>query len=95
LAAESECTASTAPQAISVVGKFTDNLDFADRDKKKAFIRSITRGRFHNQPANGVESALSCIMARTAAYTSREVIWEDIATSTEIWAANVDLNKLS
>ena len=32
-------------------------------------MESITSGKFHNQAAKGVESAVSCMMARTAAYT--------------------------
>src|SRR5438046_1850726 len=59
----------TEQQAFSVTGNFTSNLEFADREKKKAFVESITSGNFHNQAAKGSESALSCMMARTAAYT--------------------------
>src|SRR5712691_4425976 len=54
--------------AFSATGKFTSNLEFADREKKKAFVESITSGNFHNQADKGAESALSCMMARTAAY---------------------------
>ena len=82
------------PQAFSAVGKFTDNLEFADREKKKAFIESITSGQFHNQTSKGAESALSCMMARTAAYTGREVTWDEMLKSTEVWDAKIDLNKL-
>src|SRR5467141_4246208 len=87
--------AKDAPQvALSATGKFTSNLEFADREKKKAFIESITSGNFHNQADKGAESALSCMMARTAAYTAREVIWEKTPKSTEKWDAKIDLNKL-
>jgi len=82
------------PQAFSAVGKFTDNLEFADREKKKAFIESITSGQFHNQTSKGAESALSCMMARTAAYTGREVTWDEMLKSTDMWDAKIDLNKL-
>jgi myo-inositol 2-dehydrogenase/D-chiro-inositol 1-dehydrogenase len=88
-------TSGTEPQAFSVAGKFTDNLEFADREKKKAFIESITSGRFHNQVAKGAESALSCMMARTSAYTGREVTWDETITSDEVWDANIDLKLLS
>ena len=81
-------------QAFSAVGKFTDNLEFADREKKKAFIESITTGEFHNQTSKGAESALSCMMARTAAYTGSEVSWDEILKSTDVWDAKIDLNKL-
>src|SRR5882757_1782284 len=81
-------------QAFSVTGNFTSNLEFADREKKKAFVESITSGNFHNQADKGAESALSCMMARTAAYTGREVTWEETLKSTESWDAKIDLNKL-
>src|SRR3989441_4833506 len=53
------------------------NLESADPEKKKAFIESINSGKFHNQADKGAESALSCMMARTAAYTGREVTWDE------------------
>ena len=68
---------SSDPQAFSATGKFTSNLEFADAEKKKAFVESISSGKFHNQAEKGAESALSCMMARTAAYTGREVSWEE------------------
>src|SRR5256712_11181393 len=80
--------------AFSATGKFTSNLEFSDREKKKAFVESITSGNFHNQADKGAESALSCMMARTAAYTGREVTWEQTLKSTETWAAKIDLNRL-
>src|SRR5438093_6464985 len=46
-------------QAFSVTGSFTSNLEFADPEKKKAFVESITNGNFHNQAAKGAESARS------------------------------------
>jgi predicted dehydrogenase len=82
-------------KAFSATGKFTSNLELADVEKKKAFVDSISSGKFHNQAAKGAESALSCIMARTAAYTGREVSWEDTMKSKDVWDPKIDLNKLS
>jgi myo-inositol 2-dehydrogenase/D-chiro-inositol 1-dehydrogenase len=82
------------PQAFSVTGNFRSNLEQADPQKKKAFVDSIASGQFHNQASAGAESALSCIMARTAAYLGREVSWEETLKSTESWDANLDLNKI-
>src|SRR5438477_8100320 len=82
------------PQAFSVTGNFTSNLEFADREKKKAFVESITSGNFHNQAAKGSESALSCMMARTAAYKGHEVTWDETIKSTEVWDSKIDLTKL-
>src|SRR6267143_766099 len=81
-------------QAFSVTGNFTSNLEFADREKKGAFVDRITSGNFHNQAAKGAESAISCILARTAAYKSREVTWDEIMKSTEVLEPGIDLNKL-
>jgi myo-inositol 2-dehydrogenase/D-chiro-inositol 1-dehydrogenase len=81
-------------QAFSVTGNFRSNLEQADPEKKRAFVESIVSGKFHNQAAAGAESALSCIMARSAAYTGREVTWDETLHSKEVWDARLDLNKL-
>jgi myo-inositol 2-dehydrogenase/D-chiro-inositol 1-dehydrogenase len=81
-------------QAFSVTGNFTSNLEFADREKKKAFVDSITSGNFHNQAAKGAESAVSCILARTAAYKDHEMTWDEIMKSTDVLDPKIDLNKL-
>ncbi|HEV2669624.1 MAG TPA: Gfo/Idh/MocA family oxidoreductase [Gemmatimonadales bacterium] len=81
--------------AFSVTGNFTSNLQDADAAKKKAFIESINSGKFHNQADKGAESALSCMMARAAAYTGREISWDELLKSTEVWDARLDLAKLS
>ena len=81
-------------QKFSVTGSFSSNLEFADPQKKKAFVESITSGNFHNQAEKGAESALSCIMARTAAYKGREVTWDETLKSSEVWDPKIDLNKL-
>jgi predicted dehydrogenase len=79
---------------FSVTGKFTSNLESADPEKKKAFVESISSGNFHNQAAKGAESALSCMMARTAAYTGREFTWDELMKSDEVWDPKIDLSKL-
>jgi myo-inositol 2-dehydrogenase / D-chiro-inositol 1-dehydrogenase len=87
--------ASAEPQAFSVTGNFTSNLELADQEKKKAFVESITSSQFHNQADKGAESALSCIMARTAAYKgSHEVTWEKTLKSKEVLDPRIDLSKL-
>jgi len=82
------------PGAFSVTGNFTSNLESADPEKKKAFLESITSGNFHNQADKGAESALSCMMARTAAYTGREVTWDELLKSGEVWDARLNLDRL-
>jgi myo-inositol 2-dehydrogenase/D-chiro-inositol 1-dehydrogenase len=80
--------------AFSVTGKFSDNLAFADSAKKKSFVYSIVSGNFHNQAAKGAESALSCMLARTAAYSGQEVTWDALLKSKEVWDPKIDINKL-
>src|SRR5215469_3929386 len=87
--------ATAEPQAFSVTGNFTSNLELADQAKKNAFVESIISGKFHNQADKGAESALSCMMARAAAYTGREITWDETLKSEEVWEANIDLNKLA
>src|SRR5246127_5302209 len=83
------------PQAFSVTGKFSSNLDSADPEKKKAFVESITSGNFHNQAAKGSESAISCMMARTAAYKGHEITWDEIMKSKDEWDPKINLEKLA
>jgi hypothetical protein len=58
-------------------------------------VDSITTGNFHNQAAKGAESAISCILARTAAYKGHEITWEEIMKSHEVFEPGIDLNKLA
>ena len=89
-------TGSEKPQdgSFSASGTFSDNLAQADPEKQKAFIDSITSGQFHNQAAGGVESALTAMLGRQAAYSGREVTWEEMLRSNEHWDSGIDVNKL-
>ena len=82
----------TEPQAFSSTGNFSSNLERADSEKKKAFVDSIVSGKFHNQADQGVESVISCIMAREAAYKKREMSWDHILKSKEVYDPKIDLN---
>ena len=84
----------TGPQAFSATGNFTSNLELADSEKKKAFVESITSGNFHNQADKGAESAITCMMARQAAYKQHEVTWDEVMKSKEVYDPKIDLNKL-
>ncbi|MGB2589826.1 MAG: Gfo/Idh/MocA family oxidoreductase [Candidatus Acidiferrum sp.] len=81
-------------QGFSATGKFTSNLEQADPEKKRLFVESITSGQFHNQAAKGVESALACMLARTAAYSGRETTWDELMKSEEKWDSGINLEKL-
>lgn len=82
------------PQAFSSTGNFSSNLQLADSEKKKAFVESISSGNFHNQADQGVESVISCIMARQSAYKKREFTWEQTMKLKEVSDPKIDLNAL-
>ena len=76
-------------------GSFSDNLEFADRDKERTFIDSITSGKSHNQIASGVETALSCMLGRMAGYQKREVTWEDLLAHGETYQLGMNMTQFS
>ena len=88
-------SASTEPGKFSASGEFKDNLEFADREKDRSFIESITSGKFHNQIAAGVETAQSCMLGRMAGYTRREVTWEELQAHGEKFALGMDVSRFS
>jgi predicted dehydrogenase len=81
--------------SFSASGSFSDNLAEADAEKQKSFIGSITSGQFHNQAAQGVESALTAMLARRAAYTGREATWAELLRSNEHWDSKIDIGKMA
>jgi myo-inositol 2-dehydrogenase / D-chiro-inositol 1-dehydrogenase len=74
-------------------GAFADNLALADPEKEKSFIESITSGKFHNQAAIGVESALSAMLGRMAGRVEREVTWDELLAKGEHYELNIDMNQ--
>ncbi len=90
-----QASSASGSKQFSESGIFSDNLAQADPEKKKSFIDSILNNQYHNQAAEGVESALSCMMARHSAYTGREVTYEGIAASGEHWNDDIDLSQFA
>ena len=80
---------------FSATGNFTNNLAHADSEKDKAFIESIVSGKFHNQVTTGVESALTAMLARTAAHLGREITWDELLASNQHAELGIDLNQFS
>ena len=74
-------------------GAFTDNLALADQEKDRGFIESIVSGKFHNQAAIGVESALSAMLGRMAGQLGREVTWEELLEHGEKYSLNMDMSQ--
>ncbi len=81
-------------EQFSAAGTFRGSLDKADSEKQKAFVSSITSGQFHNQAAQGAESALSAMLARNAAYSGKELTWDELLRSREVYNPRLDLTKL-
>jgi myo-inositol 2-dehydrogenase/D-chiro-inositol 1-dehydrogenase len=79
---------------FSAAGTFSDNLAEADSEKHKGFINSITSGQFHNQAELGVESSLSAMLGRMAMDLKREVTWDELLRSKDVWDAKLDLDRL-
>lgn len=81
---DSEATAAGSGK-FAANGAFLDNLKYADREKERTFIDSIVSGPKHNQIAEGVQTALSCILGRMAGYQKREVTWDEMLAQKEDW----------
>ncbi|NYF78691.1 Gfo/Idh/MocA family protein [Granulicella arctica] len=89
-----EPTGEAAPTGgFAANGDFKDNLGLADREKDRAFIESITSGKFHNQIAAGVETARSCMLGRMAGLTGRTVTWDELLAGGETYPLGMDLGQ--
>jgi predicted dehydrogenase len=73
----------TTDAADAATGAFKGALDDADPNKQKAFVESIVSGNLVNEATSGAEAALSAMLGRTAAYTGKEVTWDDLLRSKE------------
>jgi myo-inositol 2-dehydrogenase/D-chiro-inositol 1-dehydrogenase len=89
--------AATAPVngKFAANGAFEDNLKFADRDKERTFIESITSGKSHNEIASGVETARSCMLGRMAGLLKREVTWEELLAHGESYQLGMKLDQFA
>lgn len=76
-------------------GAFLDNLKDADREKERTFLDSIVSGPAHSQIADGVETALSCILGRMAGYQKQEVTWDQLLAAKEDWQLGFNLEQFA
>jgi predicted dehydrogenase len=90
-------SAATAPGSgkFAANGNFSDNLAFADREKERTFIASITSGPAHNQIAEGVDTALSCMLGRMAGYQKREIAWEELLSHGESYRLGFSMDQFA
>lgn len=91
---DSKSTA-TGSAIFAANGAFLDNLEFADREKERTFVDSIVSGAAHNQIAEGVDTALSCILGRIAGYQKREVTWDQMLAQKENWQLGFSLEQFA
>jgi myo-inositol 2-dehydrogenase / D-chiro-inositol 1-dehydrogenase len=57
----------------------------------KAFIESVRTGKLLNNTETAVESNLTAILGRTAAYKGATVTWDEMMKTNEKWEANFKL----
>ena len=72
-----------------------DPLADATPEKVKAFVADIGKGRFHNQLKTGVDSSLSAILGRQAAYEGHNISWGELLAADQSWDAGIDLKQLT
>lgn len=78
----------------AATGAFKGAIEDADPMKQRHFIESIVSGKFLNEAEQGVESALSAILGRKAAYTGREWTWEQLLKDQEVLDPRIDVRKV-
>ncbi len=66
----------------------------AVRRKLESFVEGIKTRNFVNEIPSGVESTLTAILGRTAAYERKERSWEQVADSNDRWKEKIDLSPL-
>lgn len=76
-------------------GAFLDNLKDADREKELTFIDSIVKGPAHNQIAEGVDTALSCMLGRMAGYRKAEVSWDELLREGETYELGFNVEQFA
>ncbi|MCE5248820.1 Gfo/Idh/MocA family oxidoreductase [bacterium] len=84
-------TADTISKEQWAAGTFKSSLEDADPNKQKAFAESIRTGKLINEATAGAESALTAILARTASYSGRETLWDEVANSYDRLDPQIDL----
>lgn len=86
---------SSASAEFSKMGSFSDNLQHADPEKGKSFIQSIVTGHYLNEAPQGVEATLTTILGRVAAFSGREVTWEEMLRSQEVLNPRIDMSQFA
>lgn len=87
-------TAELTPESIAQ-GASSSSLDDADPNKGKAFIDSITGGKYLNQLESGCHSTLTAILGREAASKQEKVTWDELVYTPQIIDPDLDLKQFT
>ncbi len=82
------------PESIAQ-GLSSSSLDDADLNKGKAFIDSITSGRYLNQLESGSNSTLTAILGREAASRQERITWDELLYSPQRIDPDLDLRQFN
>ncbi len=82
------------PESIAR-GLSSSSLDDADLNKGKAFIDSITDGRYLNQLESGCNSTLTAILGREAASRQEKITWDELVYTPHRIDPNLDLRQFT
>lgn len=80
------------PESIAR-GASSSSLDDADPNKGKAFIESITGGKYLNQLESGCNSTLSAILGREAASRQEKITWDELIYTPQRIDPRLDLKQ--
>ncbi len=72
-------------------GKEENTFTVGAANNVRAFVESIRSGRYLNNAAVSVQSNLTAILGRMAAYAQREVTWDEMLASNEKFDAHLAL----
>ena len=81
------------PPRIRGKQKWSAEGESADAEelKVKAFYESVASKKYVNEVAQGVQSTLTSILGRTAAYRKKEVTWKEMLEENERFEAKIEL----
>lgn len=82
------------PESIAR-GATSSSLDDADKNKGKAFINSITSGKYLNQLESGCNSTLTAILGREAASRQEKITWDELVYTPQKIDPMLDLKQFT
>ena len=87
--------AASAPATFAANGSFNDNLAFADRDKERTFIDSITSGNSAQPDCRRSGDRLELHAGPHGRLQNREATWEDLLAHGETYKLGMNLDQFA